>query len=96
MAGKIFGAIDSGLARCYSFNEFELARQFLELALPKAPSDGAARLDLTIGIYHLQTLRGRGRYRAYSISPAPRSRSPRRNRKTRSAPMAILLRPIAA
>ena len=37
------------------FNEFELARQFLEPALAKAPSDGAARLDLTIAIYHLQT-----------------------------------------
>jgi tetratricopeptide (TPR) repeat protein len=37
------------------FNQFELARQFLEPALAKAPSDGAARLDLAIAIYRLQT-----------------------------------------
>ena len=37
------------------FNQFELARQFLEPVLTKAPSAGGARLDLAIAIYHLQT-----------------------------------------
>lgn len=37
------------------FNQFELARRFLEPALAKDPSAGAPRLDLAIAIYHLQT-----------------------------------------
>ena len=37
------------------FNQSELAREFLEPALAKAPSTDAARLDLAIAIYRLQT-----------------------------------------
>ncbi len=53
-------AVDAALlADCgrmlLEFNQFELARQFLESALAKAPSSGAPRLELAIAIYHLQT-----------------------------------------